>query len=171
MGLASEAMDLLTSDTAKSLFGSLNKMFDRAGYSEQEKAEHEMVVKQYIMELLKEKEQRQAELDQKKIDFMMAEAKQEDPYTKRLRPTVGYVGLAAIIWNHVLVPTAAMIIQAAKVQAASAIEVTKFSIDLPSEFWWAWGGVMSIYVVGRSAEKRGYSNRLISFITGSQPKK
>jgi len=174
MGIASEALDILSSDTAESLFSSLNGMLDRAGYSEQEKAEHQMVVKQYIMELLREKEKRQSALDQKKLDFMRAEAKQDDKFTKRLRPTVGYTGLAVIVWNNAILPTIGTLIQlitqlSQRVQTID-IDPSQFIIDLPSEFWWAWGGVMSVYVVGRSAEKTGYSNRLISFITGNQPK-
>src|SRR3990172_8384320 len=39
--------------------------------------------------------------------ILVAALQQGGNYTKRLRPTVGYVGLFAIAWNFVLIPTLA----------------------------------------------------------------
>jgi len=44
------------------------------------------------------------------------------------------------------------------------------TLDLPGEFWMAWGGIVATWSVGRSAEKRGTMNRLTSVITGSKSK-
>ncbi len=40
-------------------------------------------------------------------------------------------------------------------------------IKLPAESWWAWGTVVGVYGVGRSAEKMRITNKLTNFMTGS----
>ena len=91
-----------------------------------------------------------------KTEIMVAELQQGDNYTKRARPTVVYFGLFATFWNYMLVPT---------VQALKGVDLTAF--PLPGEFWAAWGGVTGVYVLGRSAEKRGAANRGTELMTGS----
>ena len=41
-------------------------------------------------------------------------------------------------------------------------------IDMPAEFWMAWSGVVSIWSIGRSAERRGAQNKAINVITGGK---
>ena len=84
-----------------------------------------------------------SELDAKS-KIIMAEMGQDDKYTKRARPTVVYVGLLLIFFNGMS------------------------WFELPTEFWYAWGGLVSTWVVGRSAEKRGIRNKVTDFITGSK---
>lgn len=88
--------------------------------------------------------------------IMVAEITQGDNYTKRARPTVVYFGLVLIAVNYCLVPLA-QILMGVKAEA----------LDLPAEFWMAWGGIVSTWVIGRSAERRGSRNKVTSFITGS----
>ncbi|MCF7805307.1 MAG: holin family protein [Candidatus Marinimicrobia bacterium] len=88
---------------------------------------------------------------------LVAELQQGDNYTKRARPSVVYSGLVFIFFNYVLVPT---------IQSLAGVPVRSF--DLPVEFWAAWGGIVATWTIGRTAEKRGASNRLTRTITGNK---
>ena len=87
---------------------------------------------------------------------LVAELNQDDNFTKRARPMVVYMGLAYIGINYTLAPI-----------LAAVLGVTIPALDLPSEFWLAWGGICSSWVIGRSAEKRGTRNKLTAAVTGS----
>lgn len=92
-----------------------------------------------------------------KANIIQAELNQKDNYTKRARPTVVYFGLVVILYNYCIVPT---------VQMIKGVPLQSFA--LPTEFWAAWGGIVSTWVVGRSMEKRGNRNKVTSFITGDK---
>ncbi len=122
-------------------------------------------------------QQRDAEIEQTiraelgaKERALVAELQQGDSYTKRARPTVVYAGLLFIAINHVLFPMAARLLTLFAGESISAEDITMLTapIDLPYEFWAAWGGICSVWVLGRSAEKRGVRNRLVSAITGTK---
>lgn len=91
-----------------------------------------------------------------KEKIIVAELQQGDNFTKRARPSVVYFGLAVIFYNYCVIPTA---------QMWKGVAISAFA--LPMEFWIAWGGIVSTWSVGRSAEKRGKRNKVTSFITGS----
>jgi len=80
---------------------------------------------------------------------MVAELTQGDSYTKRARPTLVYSGLFFIFLVHVFFP----------IMAWTGSEKIP-TLTLPSEFWWAWTGVCSAWIIGRSAEKRGAGGKL-----------
>lgn len=103
-------------------------------------------------------------------EIMVAELQQADNFTKRARPSIIYIGLAAIIFNHVLVPFVNRIIEWIIILKGEGLaEMAHLSpINLPSEFWYVWGGVCSVYALGRTAEKRGARGALISWITGNK---
>lgn len=82
---------------------------------------------------------------------LVAELQQGDSYTKRARPTVVYAGLVFIFVNYTIAPLLGL-----------------GALELPAEFWVAWGGIVATWSIGRSAEKRGTRNKLISTITGSK---
>jgi hypothetical protein len=94
--------------------------------------------------------------------ILVAELTQGDNFTKRARPSVVYFGLLAIAVNYMLTPIVSLV-----AQAINEIPPDPISITLPVEFWVAWGGIVSTWVVGRSAEKRGTRNRLVSAVTGT----
>ena len=96
-----------------------------------------------------------AEMKAKK-DIIVAELNQGDLYTKRARPSIVYAGLGFIALNHVVSPTAAIF-----------TEVAVPNLNLPAEFWYAWTAICMTYAVGRSAEKKGVKNKVISAITGT----
>ena len=102
-------------------------------------------------EITKLIEQRENKIVDAKAAVMVAEMNQDDKYTKRGRPTILYGGLLIIFLNHVVFPAAAWFSALFMAQPMPALP----NLDLPSEFWWAWGGVCSIYVLGRTNEKTG----------------
>lgn len=96
-------------------------------------------------------------------EIIVAEMGQGDNYTKRARPTVVYFGLLAIALNEIILPWAAYFIGMFCTKAGcSALP----EIALPTEFWWTWTSICSVWFAGRSAEKRGAMNKVIKAITG-----
>lgn len=116
--------------------------------------------------LLGEREQKVIE---SKASIIVAEMQQGDKFTKRARPMVVYSGLTFIGLVHVVFPLAAAAVQIfcsiyGKVNSFVLPELT-----LPSQFWWAWGSVVSVWELGRTWEKaNGSGNKMIDMITGSK---
>jgi hypothetical protein len=115
-----------------------------------------------------------ANRDTAKSNIMVAEMQQSDLYTKRARPTLVYAGLLMIFINYVLFPFVARMVGA--FSDTMTVEVAKTltaPLALPTEFWAAWGGVCSVWVLGRSVEKRGVSatsnlGKVVGLITGNK---
>lgn len=91
-----------------------------------------------------------------KADFMKAELQQGDNFTKRARPSIIYTGLGLVIANAIMGWVSAF------------TDTTIPVLNAPVEFWYAWGGICSAYVLGRSSEKRGKRDKVTSFITGAK---
>ena len=118
---------------------------------------------QFLLQMERLLQQRDQEIERTiraelkaKADIVVAELSQGDAYTKRARPTLIYFGMALIAFNYCAVPLA---------QTFVGVAIAPF--ELPGEFWLAWGGAVSVYALGRSAEKRGIRNPVTSAITGS----
>jgi len=92
-----------------------------------------------------------------KSSIIVAEMQQGDLYTKRARPTVVYAGLAVLFVNHVVLPW-----------VAHFAGMTIPEIEIPTAFWAGWSGIVTTWVIGRSAERRGANNKVIEMITGSK---
>jgi hypothetical protein len=69
---------------------------------------------------------------------VVAELNQGDNYTKRARPTVVYAGLFFIFYCYCLAPLPFLVGE---------------QVSLPAEFWFTWGGVCSVWSIGRTAER------------------
>ena len=82
---------------------------------------------------------------------LVAELMQGDLFTKRARPAVVYGGLIMICFNYSIAP---------------AVGVPR--IDLPTEFWAGWSGIVATWSIGRSVEKSGRQNKATQAITGSK---
>ena len=95
------------------------------------------------------------EADAKKA-VIVAELQHGDAYTKRARPTVVFAGLLLALINHVVLPWTAHFTGSAPP-----------TIEIPTMFWTAWGGICGTWVIGRTMERRGVQNKMISTITGS----
>ena len=89
---------------------------------------------------------------------LIAELQQGDTYTKRARPTVIYYGLFMITLERFL-PLLAI-----------KYGLEPDALQLPTGFWAAWGGIASSWVIGRSAERVGHSNKLLRWISGNKQK-
>ena len=109
-------------------------------------------------------EQREQGIIQAQKEIMVAEMNQGDAYTKRARPTLVYAGLCFIFLVHVFIPLITWI----AVISGKIIPTDAPALTLPHEFWYAWTGVVGIWSLGRSAERRGANNRLIEAITGTK---
>lgn len=139
-------------DLAKGL---VNRFFPPA-MSDTEKAAAQIQIEQML-------EQREAALIDMQRSVITAEMSQGDNYTKRARPTIVYFGLGAIGLIHVLLPMLAWLIL-----TVMGKPIVLPTIQLPEQFWFTWGGVCSIWVISRSAERRGQSSQMLSLITGSK---
>ncbi|MDG4475422.1 holin family protein [Thiovibrio frasassiensis] len=139
-------------DLAKGL---VNRFFPPA-MSDTEKAAAQIQIEQML-------EQRETALIDLQRSVITAEMAQGDNYTKRARPTIVYFGLGAIGLVHVLLPVLAWL-----VLTLMGKPIVLPTIALPEQFWLTWGGVCSIWMIGRSAEKRGQSGKMLSLITGSK---
>lgn len=117
----------------------------------------ELELEKIVQERLTEAENTYRKEVDAKMQIMVAELKQDDLYTKRARPTVIYGGLAFIFMVHVLLPV-----------ISSFTDHAQPDLSLPSEFWWAWGSVVSVYGIGRSIEKAGFQNKATNLITGKK---
>ncbi len=114
------------------------------------------------LEIQKAISDRETALVTSQRDIITAELNQSDNYTKRARPTLVYAGLVFIALIHVILP---IIAWGALMISGEPLDNMP-SIKLPPEFWWAWGGVCSTWIIGRTAEKRGAKNNVVSMITG-----
>lgn len=103
-------------------------------------------------------EERDMNRDKLKAEVMKAELSQGDSYTKRARPTVVYMGLLFIFLVHVIFPIVAFFTQQKMP-----------TLTLPTEFWYTWGGVCSVWMIGRTMERNGAANNVIRAITGQKP--
>jgi len=82
--------------------------------------------------------------------IMVAELNQGDKVTKWCRPAIIYTGLVGVILQ--------------------GIEAVAFT--LPADFWMIWGGVCSVYVIGRSTEKvkaKGWVGKAAGMVAGKTP--
>lgn len=121
--------------------------------TDEEKAKAKLEIEKLLQaDRMKLQDSLQTEL-QAKERVLVAELQQGDSYTKRARPTVVYVGLAFIFFNYVVAPL---------------FLPNQASLQLPTEFWVGWSGIVSTWSIGRSFEKRGVVNKATSVVTGSK---
>ena len=138
---------------------SVGSVVDNFTLSKEEKQEFKLEMQSKFMQVEMELEESyRIELESRK-DIIQAEMSQGDKFTKRARPSIVYGGLLFIFIIHVVVPVIAYI--------SGADSNNMPNIQLPEQFWWAWGTVVSVYGVGRSAEKLGVTNKLTNIATGS----
>jgi len=116
--------------------------------------EHEIRLKELEMQTAAD-EMLTKEIDAKK-SIMVAELQHGSNFAKNARPSVIYGGLLFIFLNHVLFPYIAFF---------TSKEVP--SISLPPDFWWAWTGICSAWIIGRTMERRGAKDKVTQIVTGS----
>lgn len=131
---------------------------DRFKLTPDEKAAFELELERLAQQAASELEQTMRTELEAKERILVAELSQGDNFTKRARPSVVYGGLAFIGFNYCIVPLCKAFLP--------TINLPDFA--LPAEFWYAWGGIVSTWSVGRTMERRGAKKNLVSMITGSK---
>ena len=134
------------------------EIVDTFKMTDDEKARFNLDMETLLQKAGSELEQTMRTELQTKERIMVAELTQGDNYTKRARPTVVYFGLVIIAWNYSVVPF-----------MGAVIGMSMPLMPLPDEFWYAWGGVVATWSVGRTMERRGAKNNLLTVIGGKQP--
>ena len=157
---------------------------DRFIHTKEEKAEfqktmmkiqhdYEKAQQQFLLDMERLTQQRESEIEQTiraelnaKKEIMLAELNQGDNYTKRARPTVIYVGLIFILLE--VLGLRHLIISKIAGDNEQYLEMLlNNSSAVFNTFLWAWGGVLGVYSIGRSVEKRGTRKSWVSAITGN----
>ena len=134
---------------AKGIIDGVKGIADEFHLSGEEKQAFQLKTQELLQSRLSELEQTARKELEAKERIITAEMNQADNYTKRARPTIVYAGLSFIFFNFTVAP------------------VLGFgTLDLPTEFWVAWGGVVGTWSVGRSAEKVGVKNAFTKKVTG-----
>ncbi len=118
-----------------------------------------------LEKLISERDKLKEETFRKRLelsgDVIKAELSQDDKYTKRARPTVVYAGLVFVFLE--LVGLRVFVLDLLEASPA----IVESSSNVFNSFMWVWGGVVGVYAAGRSAEKRGVSNKVTDMATGS----
>jgi hypothetical protein len=143
--------------SADGIIGGIGKIADELHLSGEEKQNFQVKMESLLQKRDSEIEQTIRTELTAKSNIIMAEMQQGDNFTRRARPTVVYAGLFIIAVNYCFGPV-----------IANLFGNAWNPIQMPTEFWVAWGGIVSTWVVGRSAEKRGTRSKLTSVITGNK---
>ncbi len=121
--------------------------------------QHRQNQRQFLTEMEQLTQKRESEIEQTiraelkaQENILVAELQQGDRYTKRARPTVIYVGLFFILLElfgirHIVLDQLAL--------GENALSILQGSDAVFKTFLAAWAGVVGVYAVGRSMEKRG----------------
>jgi hypothetical protein len=183
LGFLSKMKGFLT-DSGNNLIDSVADTVDRFVQTKDEKAKikEELLKLQsdfqksqhnFMVEMERLTQQREAEIEQTirkelnaKKEILLAELNQGDKYTKRARPTVVYVGLFFILLE--VLGLRHLILEAVADDGAQLKALLDSSDKIFNTFLWAWGGVLGVYSIGRSAEKRGTRKAWTSTITGNK---
>lgn len=144
-------------DLFKDIVGSFKLTPEKRAEIEQAIEQNAHVVRMKEYELQVKAMDAEAGIVEAQKAIIVAEMQQQDPFTKRARPMIVYAGLVAIFLVHVILPYVAYFTKE-KVPP----------IELPADFWYVWGGVCSIWFIGRSFERLGYRSPAVKTITGSK---
>lgn len=161
----------LLGGSAGTIVKEVGTIADKFHLSGEEKQQFKLEMEALLQKRDSELEQTLRKEMEAKERVLVAELTQGDNYTKRARPTVVYFGLGLIFLNYCLIP-GIQLLGDAKSQCPPnsdpAVCTVAGGIELPAEFWWAWGGIVGTWAIGRSLEKAGANNRMVRTITGSQ---
>lgn len=141
---------------AEGVIEGVAKAVDRFVTTDAEKQQFLLEAEKVVTERMKLLEASAQETVSARMQVIVAELQHGDEYTKRTRPMIARWGLYVIIWNCAVAPTLGGLFEA----------VDLGTIDLPTGFWAAWGGIVGTYAVGRSFEKLGADNIVTRAMTG-----
>jgi hypothetical protein len=147
---------IIGSNLGKIISGA-NDIIDQYHMSDEEKGELKIKLQEIVAKRETELEMTLRSELQAKERILVAELGQGDTYTKRARPTVVYAGMLFIFLNYCLFPV---------ISHFSGYSIP--SLELPQEFWIAFGGITATWSIGRSFERRGAGGSIVRAITGSK---
>jgi len=136
------------------IIDSIGNVVDKFIETPDEKAALKIEIEKIVTERMKSADESANKEMAAKSAIVVAEMNQGDSYTKRARPTVVYMGLVFIGINYVVFPLIGRI-----ANGFGAEFDTSPLADLPSDFWYAWGGICATWSIGRTMEKRGGGNK------------
>jgi hypothetical protein len=146
----------LFSGGVKEIAGGVKSIIGSLKLDPAKKAETELAVDQLVYDKFAKLEDSFQTEVQAKERIIVAELNQGDNYTKRARPSIIYTGLVIVIVNFF----------AQYICAWAGIEPP--DAPVPAEFWMGWSGLVATYSIGRTLERRGVNNKIISLITGNK---
>ena len=149
MNILGMAKGILTGDTLSAVKSVAQKFIGNPAQQQQFELEMETLLQKRESEIEQTLRQHMTMTQ----EVIKAEMAQGDTFTKRARPMLVYWGMALI--------TVSYIVGLFKGQI----------LPLPDNFWYAWGGVVSVWIAGRSAEKfrgkgRAEDNPILKAING-----
>ena len=145
----------------KETVGAVADVVDRFVQTKEEKQAALIEIEKVVTERIGQIENSARSETNATMEIIKAEMAQGDNYTKRARPTVVYFGLLIIGWNYAIRPFFS-------ITGADGIEVPMLPVALPDEFWFAWGSVVSIWSMGRTAERIGVKSKVTEVVTGNR---
>ena len=134
------------------LVGSIGSIIDDVTTSGEERDAAKLKMAEIIQAENAETEKTLRKELEAKERIIVAELNQEDKYVKRARPSIIYVGLIMAIGPAI-----------AKI-AGVDLDVQDL---VHAEFWTAWKTTVSIYAIGRTAEKAGIVTKIKKKLTGA----
>ena len=126
----------VTSAIGASLVEDISDVADKWITTTDEKKQFELETERIVSQRMAEVEETTRTEINATAEIIKAELTQDDLFTKRARPSLIYGGMLAIVVNYIGLPLFGHAI-----------------VDLPEEFFWAWGGAVGVYTFGRSQEK------------------
>lgn len=130
------------------------KVIDEFVETPQEKAQAQAAIRQMQHEATLARSNEMTTTINKRSEVVVAELNQGDNYTKRARPTLVYSGLFFIFLGYFVAPLA-----------------IGEKLELPLEFWVTWGGVCSVWSIGRSAERVAPNSMATKLLNSTEPYK
>lgn len=144
-------------DTIKAVVGTFRLSPEKKAELEAAISENEHLIRMKEYELqVRGMKMEAATIDAQK-SIIVAEMQQSDAYTKRARPTIVYAGLLAIFLAHIIMP-----------YISHFTRNTVPNISLPTDFWYVWGAVCSVWFVGRTLERKGIGGNAVRKINGDK---
>lgn len=146
------------SSGAEKIVGAVGDVLDKVTTTQDEKNKAEIAkmqlqiyIQQRLIELENEVEKTVQQDLENQRELIKLEMQNSDPYVRRARPSIIWVGLGIMIFNYVFLPLFQLI-----------IGNTISPVKLPAEYWTVWGIYAGGYAYLRTREKtKGNGNGII----------
>lgn len=163
LGGLAKAAGALFSGGAKDILEGVGELADRFITTDEDRLRFLHEAEKLITERMKARSDAAQAQMQASERVMVAELQSGDPYVSRTRPMLARWGLYTIMFNYAAVPLVS------RFAAVLGADVEIGPLEMPTEFWVAWGGVVGTWTLSRGFEKAsGTSNALSRALSGSR---